>query len=112
MLKRSDTFLPVTIAAGLPTEVSTSWNGDFRVKQAGELYLNPFHEGHRFFRITKLDVLDGPVQTLTYVSILNDRSGLLSSRVHHDLPEHLALLQIFVRRADLTQRKRPVQHRF
>jgi hypothetical protein len=62
MLKHPDKFLPVTIHSGLTVEVSTGWNGDFRVKHGEKLYLNPFHEGHRFFRVAVGEVLQKPAE--------------------------------------------------
>jgi len=62
MLKHPYKFLPVATAAGLPTEVSTGWTGDFRIKQGAELYLNPFRAGHRFFGVAAFDVLQGPTE--------------------------------------------------
>jgi hypothetical protein len=55
MLKHPDKFLPVTTASGLTAEVSTGWNGDFRVRQGEEIYINPFLKGHTFFRVAVTD---------------------------------------------------------
>ena len=62
MLKNPDKFLPVAATAGLSTQVSTTWNGDFRVRQGDELYLNPYHGGHRFFRVAASEVFQGSVE--------------------------------------------------
>jgi hypothetical protein len=62
MLKRPNKFLPIKTEPGFQADVATDGSGDFHVKEgrSGDLYLNPFDRGYRFFRTTVSDALVGP----------------------------------------------------
>jgi hypothetical protein len=59
MLKQPDMFLPITTEAGFQAQVSSGFNGDFRVKDVstGEIYVNFFTSGQTFLRVVKMDIL-------------------------------------------------------
>jgi len=62
MLKHPDRFLPVTTGSGLHALVCASCNGDFQIKLGEDFYINPFHNGHRFFRVTVSEIFMGPLE--------------------------------------------------
>jgi len=64
MLKHPNKFLPIRTEPGFQADVATNGSGDFYVREgsSGDLYLNPFNRGYRFFRVTVSDVLQGPQQ--------------------------------------------------